>query len=594
MDSTKAAPWYPFGSGPPHKHESADTVAKADIALSPALKAGSWDDPLPETKSAPAHPEQSKVASNSTEQAQQAQHTKPSSHQHPHHAQPGHKEPSVFSVALKSEGNEFDKANNLISSALAQGLAVDAIKAVADIKLQGQAKELAVKMFDGNPDAIGLLAKLESSKNAASTLHMAADKGHTPQEASALIASRLSGDEAHLATQGLRVAEAPQKTGPDATLMAKESAPNQAPFVMPKLSLEEALVSHMQKNEFDRESLEYVPTIASAIRDGSLSEQHPEGALVLHKSGDVIATMTSTKDAETIKQPGDSVLAVSTLETIAKHGIVEKDVHTTLEPNREKGASPASLDVAADKPLSAVIPETKAPVVDHSTFAQASAIDTAKPDSNVKNETKAPVVDHSFNGAAVASSDTATKQPNLTTSDAKAPVIDHSSSVTPTAEKHSFLTDILANSEHKAPVEDHSFNAKQVAHADTPMKPDGAQQNAVASSDPSVKQPTVATADSKAPVVDHSSFAAATPASSADKPSMLSSMLSNLEHKVSEVVHSFGSKPSTNAEPSTKQNDTLAPVVDRSSNAPQIAQADTSATKSSAGQAPVVDRSFDR
>jgi hypothetical protein len=120
----------------------------------------------------------------------------PKAEHHPQAAVPR----SPFGEVLHAEAKEHVRANSIITAAMAQGLSVDAIKALADHRLQGHAKELAQAMTAGAKDNIDLSLKLSESQQVASALQAASAKASTPEQAQAIVDARLKGDPATTAT----------------------------------------------------------------------------------------------------------------------------------------------------------------------------------------------------------------------------------------------------------------------------------------------------------------------------------------------------------------------------------------------------------
>lgn len=563
-----AEPWYPFGSGPPipavagakaeqsaeHPYGSwpARTHAPAALAAAAApavqhaasVKAGeAVGAPQPVTvKAAAPAADIAKAEAPSKAEHVAAKTAKPQ-HARAHPAPQG-----AFAEALQAEAKDRVQANNVIASALSQGLPLEAIKAVAERRLKGHSQEIGLKLLASAPDVGVLASKLGESREAGGALQAAASKASTPAEAQAIIASRLKGDSTGIARDSVSALAATQKevsiaaagpspitvekvaslsgevvgTAPAApsradfdaavveawvaafapeaalpvsaaasasvredaasvqgaiaqgtafvqtfavqeavvvqapaqdasaqgsiaqdtafvqtfavqeaiavsTALAQDTKPEQttvtqdatstspaeaqgatyaqavvvhgatsapvaaaqdaayaqeavtqdataAPVTQvaqsaqktqgleaaspsngvfvaesPKISLEQALSTHMKERGFDAESVSIAPMIAGAIREGQLLRATGDEVLVLHKEGkdgEALATMTSAKDLSTVARAGDSVLAMDTLEKVANHGLDAKEVQGARDAAPEKSAHHTDLEVA--------------------------------------------------------------------------------------------------------------------------------------------------------------------------------------------------------------------------------------------------------
>lgn len=121
-----------------------------------------------------------------------------------------------------------------------------------------------------------------------------------------------------------------------------------------RVSLEDALTSHMQQKGFDSQSIAAASQIAQAIRDDMRSSQpQSDSMLVLHKAGAELASVVQAKDVPAVAQPGDSVLAMDTLEKVAAKGM-DQNVIKEL-----RGAMPEAVQNRSDLELAQSVGPTK-------------------------------------------------------------------------------------------------------------------------------------------------------------------------------------------------------------------------------------------
>lgn len=102
---------------------------------------------------------------------------------------------SAFGDLLHAEAKEINRANGVVNSALSQGLAVDAIHAVVEARLQGHAKDIAVNLVAGATDAATLSARLTQSQKIAGAIQSAASKADGPEQAKVIVSTKLRGED---------------------------------------------------------------------------------------------------------------------------------------------------------------------------------------------------------------------------------------------------------------------------------------------------------------------------------------------------------------------------------------------------------------
>lgn len=229
----KAEPWYPFGSGPPVAKQVAEqpALAPAPAAIEANAKppidfpAGSTSmlstaqaNALPpfgpdapsfineflRGNSEPAFGRQVSIAAgdkSGVPGSEQASTSKPEavkpSHVHVHPPVPPR---TAFGELLHAEAKEINRANGVVNSAVTQGLAVDAIKAVVELKLQGHAKDIALNLVAGAEDLPAISAKLAQSQKIAGAIQSAAAKAEGPEQATALATAKLRGNDGAVAS----------------------------------------------------------------------------------------------------------------------------------------------------------------------------------------------------------------------------------------------------------------------------------------------------------------------------------------------------------------------------------------------------------
>ena len=229
----KAEPWYPFGSGPPVAKQVAEQPASAPAPAALAANAKPpIDFPAGSTSmlstaqanalppfgpdapsfineflrgnSEPAFGRQVSIAAgdkSGVPGSEQASTSKPEAVKPPHvHVHPPVPPRSAFGELLHAEAKEINRANGVVNSAVTQGLAVDAIKAVVELKLQGHAKDIALNLVAGAEDLPAISAKLAQSQKIAGAIQSAAAKAEGPEQATALATAKLRGNDGAVAS----------------------------------------------------------------------------------------------------------------------------------------------------------------------------------------------------------------------------------------------------------------------------------------------------------------------------------------------------------------------------------------------------------
>lgn len=317
----------------------------------------------------------------------------------PHaHAKPAR--PS-FIEALAENAKDIARANSLVESGLKQGLTADAMKAMAEHRLAGNAKEIANQMLSNNPDAIVLAVKVAENRQLAGALQSAASRASSPDTAQDIVAAKMKGgdlaaghdavnravESTNILTKALKatdplvsdhasikqepqdfassVKKAPQfhtdresettsvatSTGPRSVEAATAAIASSSPGAVQaaSASLEQALMNHMANKGFDLKSVSAAPEIASAIREGRGTKDVSDSVLVLHKDGargDPLATVVAGKDAAAIVKSGDSVLAMDTLEKIAVKGLNPGELTSARESASGTGSKATDLELS--------------------------------------------------------------------------------------------------------------------------------------------------------------------------------------------------------------------------------------------------------
>jgi hypothetical protein len=168
------------------------------------------------------------------------------------------------------------------------------------------------------------------------------------QDAFSSVASKVQAAPSSLASlvqeNAAKASEALSGAAASVTEVIKSAAAQGA-----KVSLEEALASHMKDKGFDSQSIAAAGSLADAIRDSQHSREPGDAVLVLHKNGavgDPLASLVAAKDVPSIAAKGDSVLALDTLEKVAANGMDSKAVKELRSAMPEAVAGQSDLELA--------------------------------------------------------------------------------------------------------------------------------------------------------------------------------------------------------------------------------------------------------
>jgi hypothetical protein len=157
-----------------------------------------------------------------------------------------------------------------------------------------------------------------------------------------------------------------------------------------KVSLEDALASHMQDKGFDAQSIAAAGQIAQAIRqDMHTDGRATDAVLILHKEGTELASVVPAKEVKAEARPGDSVLAMDTLEKVAEKGL-DSSVIKEL-----RGAMPEAVQNRSDLELAQSVGPAKSELKG---FDQAQA-----PDQAAQKQEKSAAAEQSRDAAAAMS-----------------------------------------------------------------------------------------------------------------------------------------------------------------------------------------------
>ncbi|WP_162571008.1 MULTISPECIES: hypothetical protein [unclassified Variovorax] len=136
------------------------------------------------------------------------------------------------------------------------------------------------------------------------------------------------------------------KLEPSRDLEKALAAPSPAPAAVPRATLEQTLAEHMRSQGFDREAVSKVGEIAAAVRANANVRPEGQSVVVLHKSGEALATATTERSAAQVARQGDTVVFAKTLEHIAEKGLNLETVRNlrAAAPNLPVGTT--NLEVA--------------------------------------------------------------------------------------------------------------------------------------------------------------------------------------------------------------------------------------------------------
>jgi hypothetical protein len=111
------------------------------------------------------------------------------------------------------------------------------------------------------------------------------------------------------------------------------------------VSLEQALTAHMTEKGFDAHSVAKAPALARMISEDDGHRGPDASALVLHREGEVLASVASRREAQAFATAGESVLAMDKLEAVARHGLDTDAVAFVRGLAPERTAAHTDLEV---------------------------------------------------------------------------------------------------------------------------------------------------------------------------------------------------------------------------------------------------------
>lgn len=264
---------------------------------------------------------------------------------------------SPFGELLHAEAKEINRANGVVNSALSQGLAVDAIKAVVEARLQGHAKDIAVNLVAGATDAETISARLTQSQKIAGAIQSAASKADGPEQAKVIVSTKLRGEDSVVAAGVISgVADLQQSKS-----AVHDVAPSLATLAAPgpQMSIVESTVQASLQEPFAK--LDQAPAqLPAAVVDMPAPAPLPES---LNKADDVLSAIPAGV--------AEGAVQASLQESFAKFdpalqlqavvgGAVEGAVQASLQDSFAKfDSAPAQLPqvaVEAPAPVPAAAP----------------------------------------------------------------------------------------------------------------------------------------------------------------------------------------------------------------------------------------------
>jgi hypothetical protein len=312
---------------------------------------------------------------------------------------------SAFGDVLQAEAKEVTRANGVVASALSQGLAHDAVKAVIENRLQGHAKEIGMQMLAGTTNVEGVAEKLADSQKLASALQATASKARDSEHAQTLISARLKGDAAARGVSLVAALADPQNV--KIAVNQQPAAPVPAPIFQAAQDVTPARAPEV----FSAPVPEAQGTTAYAVPTPVL-EARPEqtASTVIPSLADaVIERAPASVQAESV-----SVVAApveNALAPVEDRSVAAAPVEKTLAPveDRSVAAAPAEKVLAPveDRSVAAApVEKTLAPVEDRSVAAApAEKVLAPVEDRSVAaapvEKTLAPVEDRSVAAAPV-------------------------------------------------------------------------------------------------------------------------------------------------------------------------------------------------
>jgi hypothetical protein len=110
-------------------------------------------------------------------------------------------------------------------------------------------------------------------------------------------------------------------------------------------SLAAALADTMRTHGFDQSSVSQSTEIAQALLAGVGARKPGQDVLVIHRNGDVLASLTSQHDAQNLARTGDTVLDLRTLDRVAASGIDPNLVAMARQSMPSQTAGLSNLEV---------------------------------------------------------------------------------------------------------------------------------------------------------------------------------------------------------------------------------------------------------
>jgi hypothetical protein len=323
---------------------------------------------------------------------------------------------SAFGQALQAEAKEHVRANSVVAAAIAQGLAPDAIKALAEHRLQGSAKELAMAMTSGGADAATIGMRLAESQKITSALQSAAAKAATPEQAQAIVASKLGTDLAAAANSTIAMVANPASATLAAAKESTQPAPQAAAVVpekvsapAPEVTVAQASAAAAPEAQAPAPEASGVTAYAVASKDGievrPLDQPAPVAAADKAPTSEAVAeapkapvvemsTVAAAEQKAPIVELSTQAAAVAAAPIIEKSTVAVAEQKAPVVEMSTLAASPEKAPIVEKSTLAAA--ETKAPAVEAVAVAAAPAQAPIVEKSTIAAvEPKAPVVEMS-------------------------------------------------------------------------------------------------------------------------------------------------------------------------------------------------------
>jgi hypothetical protein len=240
-----------------------------------------------------------------------------------------------FYADLQAHARERTRVNNIITSALKTSGTLGVLQDVLNgRRLSATEHAIASELLDGAEGLLEVEMRLADSRKIVSVIDTAAAKIASVEDLRVLMKQRLGSRgqnclerviherAPHFMALSLQMPVAGQTTMAGAPGVGDHRGTliDAAPLI-PSLTLEQALVSHLCSKGFDEAILAMVPAIAEAVRAESGTRHPDQSLLVIHKTGFAVATLTSEQSRRAVVTAGDSVLSMALLERIAQTGM---------------------------------------------------------------------------------------------------------------------------------------------------------------------------------------------------------------------------------------------------------------------------------